>query len=249
MGGRLRLALACMLAAAKLRGTSLGYKTMRTAANRLAMTGSNPVLAVIAAALALAVAAPVLAQDKKAEIELTEEEKKEKELRRTCKIALCSAFHVKKPADGEVACGVLKTWRKEQLAKMVGKGGVSWPWGNARCTTDLKFKRETLIKAVSLPEYELVLDKHDIKCELDREPEKYEIRMEIAPKVQFKQGKAVKASLNWGKIDAPLLAKSALWSATAADNTFGVLQNTVVEDINDFIDVKCLEVKDEWQGK
>ena len=34
-----------------------------------------------------------------------------------------------------------------------------------------------------------------------------------------------------------MLAKSALWSATAADNTFGVLQSTVVEDIN------------EWQGK
>ena len=38
-----------------------------------------------------------------------------------------------------------------------------------------------------------------------------------------------------------------LWSATAADNTFGALQSTVVEDVNDFIGTKCLEVKDEWQ--
>ncbi len=55
--------------------------------------------------------------------------------------------------------------------------------------------------------------------------------------------------MNWGKIEAPMLAKSALWSATAADNTFGVLQSTVVEDINDFIQNKCEDVKAEWQGK
>ena len=58
----------------------------------------------------------------------------------------------------------------------------------------------------------------------------------------------MKAQMNWGKIDAPLLAKSVLWSATAADNTFGALQSTIVEDINDFIGTKCLEVKDEWKG-
>jgi hypothetical protein len=177
---------------------------------------------------------------------LTAAELKERELRKDCKIKLCAAFHNKTATGGDIACGVLKTWRKEQLAKMVSKGGVSWPWGAARCTADLKFKREDLAKARSEPQFELTVAPHPIRCELDRDPEKYLVTMEIAPKVQFKDGKAVKAALNWGKIDAPLLAKSALWSATAADNTFGVLQSTIVEDINDFIEVKCLEVKDAW---
>ena len=75
------------------------------------------------------------------------------------------------------------------------------------------------------------------------------IKLKIAPKVTFKQGKAIKASLNWGKIDAPRLAKSALWSATAADNAFGILQNTLVEDVNRFIESRCMEVKEAWQGK
>ena len=190
------------------------------------------------------------AQDSKSTpqpIALTEEEIKEKEMRKACKIALCSTFHAKKPETGDVTCSVLKTWRKEQLDKMMSRGKLSWPWGNARCTTDLKLKRETLIKAVAGPEMNAEFDKHEITCELDREKDKYTVKMEIQPKVTFKDGKAVKASLNWGKIDAPTLAKSALWSATAADNTFGVLQSTIVEDINDFIGPKCLEVKDEWQ--
>lgn len=204
---------------------------------------------VLVSALAAIPTAAALAQDKPAAVELTEEEKKEKELRKACKIELCSAFKSKTQKGGEVACGVLKTWRKEQLAKMVSKGGVSWPWGAARCTANLKFKRDDLIKASTLPEFELAIDKHDIACELDRETDKYKINVEMSPKVQFKDGKAVKAALNWGKIDAPMLAKSALWSATAADNTFGVLQRTVVDDINDFLDVKCLEVKDELKAE
>jgi hypothetical protein len=197
-------------------------------------------------ALTLSVSSAAVAQQTKApEVQLTPDEIKEKELRKSCKVALCSAFLLKKADGPDVSCGVLKTWRKEQLTKMVSKGGVSWPWGAARCTADLKFKRADLVKAMTEPAYDLAVDKHNISCELDRESDKYEVKMEIAPKVSFKDGKAIKAQMNWGKVDAPLLAKSVLWSATAADNTFGALQGTVVEDINDFIGVKCLEVKDE----
>jgi hypothetical protein len=179
----------------------------------------------------------------------TEEEGKERESRRQCAVALCSTLHNHKPDTGDVTCNVQKTWRKEVLVKILSKGKVTWPWGYARCMTGLKFDRATLIKSMTLPEFEAQFDKHDIRCELEGETEKYEVKLQIQPKVIFKQGKAVKASLNWGKIEAPSLAKTALWSATAADNSFGVLQSTVVEDINEFIQTKCMEAKEEWQGK
>ena len=186
---------------------------------------------------------------KPAEAELTPEEKQERELRRACKVALCTAFHVRKPPAGDVTCAVVKTWRKEQITRMIGRGGIAWPYGAARCTTDLKFKRETLIRAVAEPDFEAQFDSHAIKCDIEHQPNAYALRIEIAPRVTFKDGRAVKATLNWGKIDAPLLAKSALWSAAAADNSFGALQKTVVDDINAFIGAKCAEVKDEWTGK
>jgi hypothetical protein len=179
----------------------------------------------------------------------TEEEKAERATRRRCAVALCSTLHNHKPDTGDVTCGVQKTWRKEVLVKMLERGKVTWPWGYARCTTDLKLDRATLVKGMTLPEFEAQFDKHDIRCELEGEKEKYEVKLQIQPKVTFKQGKAVKAALNWGKIEAPKLAKTALWSATAADNSFGVLQTIVVEDINEFIQTKCMEAKEEWQGK
>jgi hypothetical protein len=196
---------------------------------------------------------PALAQDAKPAatppIEETEEEKAERATRRVCAVALCSTLHSKKPADGNVTCNVKKTWRKEHLTRILAKGSLPWPWGNARCSSDLKFDRATLIKAMSEKQFEAQFEKHEVSCELDLETEKYQVKLQIHPKVTFIEGKAVKANLNWGKIEAPTLAKSALWSVTAADNSFGVLQGTVVEDINDFIQNKCAEVKQEWQGK
>lgn len=179
----------------------------------------------------------------------TEQEKQEHASRRQCALALCSTLHNHKPDTGDVSCSVQKTWRKEVLVKILSKGKVTWPWGYARCMTDLKFDRAELIKSMTLPEFEAKFDTHHIRCELEGEKEKYEVKLQVQPKVTFKQGKAVKASLNWGKIEAPALARTALWSATAADNSFGVLQSTLVEDINDFIQTKCMEAKEEWQGK
>jgi hypothetical protein len=182
-----------------------------------------------------------------AAVQLTPEELKEREERKACKVSLCAAFHGKADTGSpQVTCNVVKTWRKEQLTKMVSKGGVSWPWGNVQCTADLAFERAALAKVLKTPAFELTLAPHQVRCHIELEKDKYQVAMEIAPKVQFKDGQAVKAQMNWGKIDAPLLAKSVLWSATAADNTFGALQSTVVEDVNDFIGPKCDEVKAEW---
>jgi len=193
-------------------------------------------------------ATPAVAPAEKA-IVLTPEEIKEREMRKSCKVAICGAFHERKPGD-DIGCSVLKTWRKEQLATMFNKGGIKWPWGAARCTAEIKLKRDSLIKAMSEADYVMQVDKHSVTCELDRdEKDKYSVKFDIAPKVTFKQGKAIKAQLGWGAIEAPTLAKGALWSATATDNTFNVLQGTVIEDINDFVSNKCMEVKDDWKGK
>lgn len=198
---------------------------------------------------------PAHAQDAKTEaktgpIELTPEEKKEREMRKACKVEICAAFHNRKAEGADISCNVLKTWRKEQLTRMIQKAKVSWPWGNVRCTADIKLRRADLIKALTADKLEAKLDKHHISCVVEREKgENSDIKFDFTPKVTFEKGKAAKASITWGKIEAPALVKGAMWTATATDNTFNVLQNTLVEDINDFISNKCMEVKDEWQGK
>ena len=77
------------------------------------------------------------------------------------RVALCSTLHTHKPATGDVTCSVQKSWRKEVLTKIMARGKLTWPWGDARCTTDLKFDRATLIKAMTEPEFEAQFDTHD----------------------------------------------------------------------------------------
>jgi len=206
----------------------------------------------------LAADRPASAQEKKPERtgtsipveELTPEELQEREARKACKVAICSIFHNRKAEGPDVACSILKTWRKEQLDKMVAKAKVSWPWGRVSCVADVKLKRADLIKAMTEPKFEATFAKHDVKCEVERDKEaKADINFDLTPKVAFEAGKAVKAQLNWGKIEAPALVKSAMWTATASDNTFNILQSTIVEDINDFVGNKCMEVQDDWKGR
>ena len=212
----------------------------------------SPLLALVML-LGASLAAPAAAQEKsgtpRVEV-LTPEELKEREMRKDCKVRICAAFHNRNPQGGDITCNVLKTWRKEQLSKMIEKAKVSWPWGNVKCVADLKLKRIDLIKAMTEERHEAALDTHQVACEVAREgQDPAEIKFDFTPKVTFEKGKAVKAALMWGKVEAPTLVKGAMWTATATDNTFNVLQGTIVDDINDFITTKCLEVKDEWQGK
>lgn len=195
-------------------------------------------------------AAEVKPSDSPPEVELTAEEKAEKEARKVCKADICSAFRNKQTSGTDVSCSVIKSWRKEQLNKLVGKLKVSWPYEGVKCTSGVNLKRADVVKAMTSDKVELQLDKHSVSCVVNRAKEAAtDIKFEFSPKVTFENGKAVKAKLNWGKIEAPALIKSALWTATAADNTVNMLSGTLVEDINDFIGKKCDEVKDQWASK
>jgi hypothetical protein len=181
---------------------------------------------------------------------MTPEEKAEKEARQACKVDLCRAFHSKDPASGDIACHVVKSWRKEQLVKLVAKLKVTWPYDGAHCVTDLSVKRGDLVRAMTEPKVEIDFAKHTVTCSIASEKKgSTDFSFELTPKVTFENGKAVKAKAQWGKIEAPTLIKSALWTATAADNTVNILSGTIVDEVNTFVSKRCDEVKDQWAAK
>ena len=163
------------------------------------------------------------------EAELTPQEKSEKESRKACKADICSAFRAKKSDGSDISCSIVKSWRKEQLGKLVGKLKVSWPYGPVRCTSAVKMRRAELVRAMTEDKVELQLDKHSVACVVEREKDgPTDISIEFSPKVTFERGVAKSAKINWGKIEAPTVIKSALWTATAADNTVNMLSSTLV---------------------
>jgi hypothetical protein len=137
--------------------------------------------------------------DSPPEAELTAEEKAEKETRKVCKADICSAFRAKQSSGQDIACNVVKSWRKEQLGKLVAKLKVSWPYGPVRCTTAVKISRADIVKAMSEDKLEIQMEKHAVACVVEREKDAAtDIKFEFSPTVTFENGKATKAKLNWG---------------------------------------------------
>lgn len=163
--------------------------------------------------------------------DLTPEERAEKSAREACKVDLCKALHRKDPSGSDIACHVIKSWRKEQLVKLVGKLKVKW-------------------QAMTEAKTEIDFEKHVVACIIASDKDgATQFKFELAPKVKFETGKATEAHASWGKIEAPALAKSAFWTATAADNAGDMLSSAIVDEVNDFVSKRCDEVKDQWAAK
>ncbi len=172
---------------------------------------------------------------------------KEKDSRKACKTDICSILRGKKAEGSDINCHVVQTWPKKALDQMLAKTHVSWPWNNVHCETEVALKRATLVAAMSQPKYEAVFDPHTLTCDIDRGPgaDKYTFKVSMTPKVTFEAGKATAAQLQWGDVDAPLLAKGVIWPITGLDNKTGMLSGQFIAMVNQFVDKKCDEVKDQ----
>jgi hypothetical protein len=176
----------------------------------------------------------------------TPEEKAEKEARKACKLKLCAIVASKDPAGEDVACDIVKTWREADIAKMLG-GKIDWPWGKAVCQSKLELKREPLALAMGEAAYAVSMPTQTVRCTLAQKEkgDPYVVEIAITPKVDFENGKAVKAQLNWGEASAPMLVYALIYAGTGLDNSANVLGPEVVRMVNEFTTKKCAEVNDE----
>ncbi|MGO8953086.1 MAG: hypothetical protein ACLPWS_20475 [Rhodomicrobium sp.] len=170
---------------------------------------------------------------------------KEKENRKACKIEICKAFAT--PSDGApIVCSVTKTWLAADIQAAYLRDKLSWPWGHAQCSSDIELDRKAIQEAALQPSATMKLKKHAITCKLDSKDPKegvaYDLKLTIEPTVTFEHGKATRVNMGWGAIEAPILAKTAIWSATAVDANFNVISSGIVTDINSFLTDKCKEV-------
>jgi hypothetical protein len=177
--------------------------------------------------------------------ELTPEEKAEKEVRKACKAKICEIVASRDPAGEDISCDIVKTWREDDIAKMLG-GKISWQWGKAVCQSKLVLPRASLAKAMSEPEYQIVMPQQKVRCTLAQKEkgEPYAVEITMSPKVKFKDGKATEATVNWGPASAPLLIYPLIYAGTGLDNSTNVLGTEVVRLVNGFTK-KCAEVKAE----
>lgn len=159
---------------------------------------------------------------------------------KACEKSFCEAV-VKKGAGADLACGLSKTWMKSFIKEGVEKKKLSWSYGDARCTLDVKLGRATVVDALSKPEHVLDFGQNVVKCVIENDKEMIPINITMAPKITFKDGKATKAIIGVKEIEAPAVVKGALWTVATVEDNIGIFHNDMLKNINEFIGPKCAE--------
>lgn len=185
----------------------------------------------VAAGIWLA-AGPALALDEKGD---------EKEQLKACEQHVCEIILKKETAGADLSCAIGKTWSKAKIKDGIEKKKISWGFGDARCGIEVKVTRAAMLDVLTKPESTLQVDKHTVKCEVERESEVTPISISLAPKITFKDGKAQKAWLNISDIEAPAVVKGAIWTAAKVEDTFGLFHSEMIEEINEFVHQKCAQ--------
>jgi hypothetical protein len=168
---------------------------------------------------------------------------REQQANRGCKISICETARNKSATQGKIACQVAKTWPDIDIKSRILKGAIDWPWGHAQCEGSFAIERQLIVTSLTEARYEVKVGKHDVVCHIETKDgkDRHTVNLTVDPVVTFENGKATKAALRWSSVSGPTIVRSALWSATAVDNMFNVLQTTVVEKINEFLGPGCDE--------
>lgn len=163
----------------------------------------------------------------------------EKEKLKACEKSICTMILTKDATGDDLTCAISKTWAKDKISKGAKEKSIDWGFGDARCSLGLEVERATIVKSLTEKTHDLVMPEHTVKCEIERGEEVTPINVALAPKVTFKDGKAHKAWLNIGKIEAPAVVKGAIWTAAKLEDNFGLFHGDIIEEINDFVHKEC----------
>ena len=171
-----------------------------------------------------------------------EEAKGEKEALKACERSLCELVTKKAPTDGDFACTLSKTWPKTELKEGSAAGKLSWGFGDARCTVDLKLARATIVSALKDPKATLQFPDHAVNCIIEGEKEPTTVKATLAPKAEFEGGQVKKVWVNLKEVEGPSVVKGLAFAAAKLEDNVGVFHGALVGSLNKLISEKCPKV-------
>ncbi len=159
---------------------------------------------------------------------------------KACERRLCTMVLGLQPTGPDLACNVAKTWDRDTLKKGES-ASVSWGFGDARCTVDLKLSRTDLVGALTAPKYTVVIPEHEVRCIVEQDGKPRPVVAKLAPKLKFKNGKADKIWLNLGDVSGPTAVKATVNMAASLEDTLGIFHRSMLKSVNKFLHTKCGE--------
>ena len=163
----------------------------------------------------------------------------EKERLKSCERTLCEII-LKREEGPDLSCALSKTWASDKIRAGVESRTLEWSWGDARCSLDLEIARASILSALEGDEYSFEVPAHKAICQVEHADESItEVSMSLAPKIMFEKGIATSASIGMSDLEGPKLITGALWSVAKFEEWFGLFEDDMLDEINEFIGKKC----------
>lgn len=163
----------------------------------------------------------------------------EKKLLSSCEEKLCRQILDKSPPKGVLRCDLGKTWGGDDINKGAKTKSISWGFGDAQCSVDLKFQRRDIVQALTAPKYEFSVQPHIVSCTVETSEGIKPLRARLAPKLKFEGGRAKKVWIKLKDIDGPEPLSSFVWTTAKLEDTFGIFHSEMIKQINKFVHQKC----------
>jgi hypothetical protein len=156
-----------------------------------------------------------------------------------CDRDLCGIIRAPAEEGRPLRCDLGRTFYKEQLDKLARSKRLIWPFGDARCTLNVDVERAILARSMTENRYTLKLPKHPASCEVEYKGERYPVIVQLAPEIHFRDGRATSVTLGVQEIEANILIKALLWSASKLEDSFGLFQTDFVRGVNRYVERHC----------
>lgn len=156
-----------------------------------------------------------------------------------CDRDLCGIIVSPTAAGGPLQCDLVQVWSKDDIAKAVKKGRLSWPFGDARCTAKFELSRALLAAPFKQKTHTVKIPPQPVSCEIDNSGSRHVVNAKMAPVIEFENGKAKSVSLGVTDIDGTAVVRNVVWAAWKFENTFGYFQADFVKGVNEYITEHC----------
>ncbi len=168
--------------------------------------------------------------------------KGEKEALKACERRLCDLVTKKAPANGDFTCGLSKTWAKADLKQGSASGKLSWGFGDARCSVDVKLARATIVAALKDQKATVEFPAHTVTCLIERDTKPDNVTAVLAPKAQLEDGRVKRVWVNLKSVEGPSTIKGLAFAAAKLEDNLGLFRKPLVKAINKLLHETCPRV-------
>jgi hypothetical protein len=172
-----------------------------------------------------------------------ERQKGEEAAIEACDRRLCAILVGKNPQGPDLKCALTKTWARSTI-KEADSQQLSWGFGDARCTMDIKLSRARLVEAVTGKQATFQTGRLTANCVVEQDGRLEKVTAVVAPKIEFRVGKADKVWVRLKSVDGPASVTLTLQTAAQLADTFGLFHRQMIKGINRYIGRHCPKVLD-----